>query len=153
MKSSKPILLVEDDDVDAMTTQRALKELKIANKLIRKSNGEEALEYLKDEKNAKPCIILLDLNMPRMDGFEFSKIVKTDDILKIIPVVILTTSEAKENVIDSFNVSVAGYIVKPVHYQEFVEAMKTLDMYWDLSRLPEDEQQQLSSSAASSQVN
>jgi len=146
-------LLVEDDDVDAMTTQRALKELKVVNKLIHKSNGEEALEYLRDENNTKPCIILLDLNMPRMNGFEFSKIVKNDDVLKIIPVIVLTTSEAKENVIESFSVSVAGYIVKPVHYKDFVEAMKTLDMYWDISRLPDEEQQPLLSSTASSLVN
>lgn len=146
-------MLVEDDDVDAMTTQRALKELKVVNKLIHKSNGEEALEYLRDENNTKPCIILLDLNMPRMNGFEFSKIVKNDDVLKIIPVIVLTTSEAKENVIESFSVSVAGYIVKPVHYKDFVEAMKTLDMYWDISRLPDEEQQPLLSSTASSLVN
>jgi len=142
-------LLVEDDDVDAMTTQRALNELKIANKLIRKSNGEEALEYLRNENNTKPCIILLDLNMPRMNGFEFSKIVKADDALKKIPLIVLTTSEAKENVIESFSVSVAGYIVKPVHYQEFVEAMKTIDIYWNLSRLPDEEEQPLLSRAAS----
>lgn len=142
-------MLVEDDDVDAMTTQRALNELKIANKLIRKSNGEEALEYLRNENNTKPCIILLDLNMPRMNGFEFSKIVKADDALKKIPLIVLTTSEAKENVIESFSVSVAGYIVKPVHYQEFVEAMKTIDIYWNLSRLPDEEEQPLLSRAAS----
>ena len=147
MRSSKPILLVEDDDVDAMTTQRALNELRVVNELVRKSNGEEALDYLRDENNEKPCVILLDLNMPRMNGFEFSQIAKADDVLKRIPIIVLTTSEANENVIESFGVSVAGYIVKPVHYQEFVQAMRTLDMYWNLSRLPIEEERPLPSSA------
>jgi CheY-like chemotaxis protein len=151
MRSSKPILLVEDDDVDAMTTERALNELKVTNKLVRKTNGEDALDYLKDAKSLKPCIILLDLNMPRMNGLEFSKIVKADDVLKGIPVIVLTTSEANENIVESFGSSVAGYIVKPVHYKQYVEAMKTLDMYWELSRLPDDEQQ-ISSIAKNGQV-
>lgn len=142
-------MLVEDDDVDAMTTKRALNELRIANELVRSANGEEALEYLRDEKNAKPCIILLDLNMPRMNGFEFSRIIKADEKLKRIPIIVLTTSEATENIIESFGVSVAGYIVKPVHYQEFVEAMKTLDMYWNLSRLPEEEERPLAAGVSS----
>ena len=142
-------MLVEDDDVDAMTTKRALNELRIANELVRSANGEEALEYLRDEKNAKPCIILLDLNMPRMNGFEFSRIIKADEKLKRIPIIVLTTSEATENIIESFGVSVAGYIVKPVHYHEFVEAMKTLDMYWNLSRLPEEEERPLAAGVAS----
>ena len=142
-------MLVEDDDVDAMTTKRALNELRIANELVRSANGEEALEYLRDEKNAKPCIILLDLNMPRMNGFEFSRIIKADEKLKRIPIIVLTTSEATENIIESFGVSVAGYIVKPVHYHEFVEAMKTLDMYWNLSRLPEEEERPLAAGVSS----
>jgi len=144
--SKKPILLVEDDDVDAMTTQRALNELKVTNELIHKIDGEDALEYLRDGNNRKPCIILLDLNMPRMNGFEFLKITKADTMLRKIPVVVLTTSDADEGIAESYNLGVAGYIVKPVSYQQFVEAMKTVNMYWTLSRLPDSEQQLPSSS-------
>jgi CheY-like chemotaxis protein len=134
--SRKPILLVEDDDVDAMTTRRALNELKVTNKLIHKIDGEEALEYLRGENNPRPCIILLDLNMPRMNGFELLKITKADTMLKKIPVVVFTTSDADEGIVESYNLGVAGYIVKPVSYQQFVEAMKTVNMYWTLSKLP-----------------
>jgi CheY-like chemotaxis protein len=136
MRSSKPTLLAEDDDVDAMIIQRALNELKVANKLVRKVNGEDALEYLRGEGNQKPCIILLDLNMPRMNGFEFLKKLKADDVLKKIPVVVLTISEEYEDVVESFGLGAAGYIVKAIDYKQFVEAIRTLDMYWTLSRLP-----------------
>jgi CheY-like chemotaxis protein len=134
--SRKPILLVEDDDVDAMTTRRALNELKVANELIHKIDGEEALEYLRGENNLRPCVILLDLNMPRMNGFELLKITKADTMLRKIPVIVLTTSDADEGVVESYDLGVSGYIVKPVSYQQFVEAMKVVDMYWTLSRLP-----------------
>jgi CheY-like chemotaxis protein len=136
MRNFKPILLVDDDDVDAIITQRAVNDLKITNELIRKVDGEDAIEYLKDENNCKPCVILLDLNMPRMNGFEFLKVIKADPMLKTIPVVVLTTSDVDQNILDSFNLGVAGYIVKPVDYKQFVEAMKTINMYWTLSQLP-----------------
>ena len=136
MQSYKPILLVEDDDADAIITKRALNELKVINKLVHKVDGENAIEYLRDQTNERPCVTLLDLNMPRMNGFEFLKIVKADDVLKRIPVVVLTTSDEDRNVVESFSLGVAGYIVKPVNYTRFVEAVKTLDMYWTLSRLP-----------------
>jgi CheY-like chemotaxis protein len=133
-----PILLVEDDDADAMITRQAFNELKVTNQLVHKVAGEDALEYLRDPTNKKPCVILLDLNMPRMNGFEFLKIVKADDVLKRVPVVVLTTSNEDQSVVESFSLGVAGYIVKPVNYMQFVEAMRTLDMYWTLSRSPSE---------------
>ena len=136
MRNSQPILLVEDDNVDVMTVKRALKDLKINNPLVSTSNGEEALEYLKNNDTKKPCIILLDLNMPKMNGIEFLKIAKADDTLKKIPVVVLTTSSQQQDIIDSFKLSVAGYIVKSVDYAEFTEAISTLNLYWTLSKLP-----------------
>ena len=136
MYSNNPILLVEDDDVDAMLTQRALKELNVSNELVHTLNGEDALNYLRNEENPTPCLILLDLNMPRMNGFEFLEIAKADSSIKKIPVVVLTTSDLDENVVESFNYSVGGYIVKPVDYRQFVEAIKSLNMYWTLSKLP-----------------
>lgn len=138
MNNYMPILLVEDDDVDAMITQRALNELKVTNQLVHKVDGEDALGYLRDQANKKPSIILLDLNMPRMNGFEFLKIIKADDTMKRIPVVVLTTSTDDRNVVESFNLHVAGYIIKPVNYIQFVEVMRTLYMYWTLSRLPSE---------------
>lgn len=139
MRNFKPIMLVDDDDVDAIITQRAINDLKITNELIRKVDGEDAIEYLRNENDTKPCVILLDLNMPRMNGFEFLKEVKADDALKRIPIIVLTTSDVDQNVLDSFNLGVAGYIVKPVDYKQFVEAMKMINMYWTLSQLPAQE--------------
>jgi len=139
MRSSKPILLAEDDSVDTMTVERALKELKVTNQLICTTNGQEALEYLRDESNKRPCVILLDLNMPKMNGIEFLKIAKADENLKKIPVVVLTTSEEEQDVVESFNLGVAGYIVKPTDYKKFVEAIRAIDLYWTLSELPNEE--------------
>jgi len=139
MRSSKPILLVEDDRVDTMTVKRALKDLKVTNQLICTTNGEEALEYLRDETKKKPCVILLDLNMPKMNGIEFLKIAKADDELKKIPVIVLTISREERDVVESFNLSVAGYIVKPTDYKKFVEAIRVVELYWTLSELPKGE--------------
>ncbi|MHC4170953.1 MAG: response regulator [Planctomycetota bacterium] len=136
MRHSKPILLVEDDSVDVMTVKRALKDLEVAGELIPTGDGEEALAYLKDEGNAKPCVILLDLNMPKMNGTEFLKIVKTDESLKKIPVIVLTTSNSEQDIAKSFELGAAGYMVKSVDYKKFVEIIKTIDLYWTLSKLP-----------------
>ncbi len=137
MRRSKHILLVEDDQVDAMTVKRALKEINVVNRLDIVNNGEEALAFLKDPKNYTPGIILLDLNMPRMNGIEFLKIVKKEDSLKRIPVVVLTTSKEDQDKVDSFNLGVSGYMIKPVDYKKFVEVVKTIDLYWTLSELPD----------------
>ncbi len=139
MRSSKPILLVEDDRVDTMTVRRALKDLKVTNQLICTTNGEEALEYLRDESKKKPCVILLDLNMPKMNGIEFLKIAKRKEESKRIPVIVLTTSREEQDVVESFNLSVAGYIVKPTDYKKFVEAIRVVELYWTLSELPNGE--------------
>lgn len=136
MRNLRPILLAEDDGVDAMTVKRAFGELKVNNELVRVTNGEEALEYLKTHADKKPCVILLDLNMPRMNGIEFLKAAKADDELRQIPVVVLTTSKDDRDKVESFKLSVAGYIVKPVDYKKFVEAIKVLNLYWTLSELP-----------------
>lgn len=137
MKSKKPILLVEDDRVDQITVKRALKDINVTNLLIIVSNGEEALEFLRDERNEKPSIILLDLNMPKMNGIEFLKVAKQDNLLKRIPVVVLSTSKQDQDKIESFNLGVAGYMIKPVDYIQFVDVIRTINMYWTLSELPE----------------
>jgi CheY-like chemotaxis protein len=136
MKNGNAILLVEDDMVDMMSVKRALKELKVTNPLNHVGNGEEALEFLRNPANAKPAIILLDLNMPRMNGHEFLSIIKQDEELRRIPVIVLTTSRGELDKVQSFDLGVAGYMIKPVDYQQFVEVMRTIRLYWTLSELP-----------------
>ena len=136
MRNSKPILLVEDDDLDAMTVKRALRDLKVTNQLVHTGDGEEALEYLRSEDNGKPCVVLLDLNMPKINGFEFLKIAKADERLKKIPVVVLTTSKEEQDIVESFELGVAGYMLKSVGYKKFVETIRTINLYWTLSELP-----------------
>ena len=130
------IMLVEDGEVDAVMVRRALKELHVTNPLVQSENGEEALASLRDPAQAKPCIILLDLNMPVMGGIDFLQVVKQDAALKGIPVVVLSTSDEPEDRLASFDLGVAGYIRKPVDYRQFVEAVRTVDTYWTLSELP-----------------
>jgi len=138
MKSHKPILIVEDDVVDAMTVQRSLRELQISNKVEVVENGEEALAFLQDPRQEAPCIILLDLKMPKMNGVEFLQIVKQDAKLKTIPVVVLTTSKDEHDKIQCFELGVAGYLVKPVDYQHFVEMIGVFTQYWTWSEMPND---------------
>jgi CheY-like chemotaxis protein len=136
MRDTRPILLVEDDTIDAMTVRRAFRDLKVSNPLTHVTNGEEALAYLRDPNTETPCVVLLDLNMPKMSGTEFLQVVKADAALQRIPVVVLTTSNEERDVIESFKMCVGGYIVKPVDYRKFVEAIKMIDVYWTLSELP-----------------
>ncbi len=127
-----PILLIEDDEVDAMTVRRALKDIRVTNPLVQAMHGEAGLAHLADAANPKPCLILLDLNMPTMNGFEFLRVVKQHDRWRRIPVVVLTTSHEEQDKLASFDWSVAGYMTKPVDYLKFVEAMRTIDAYWTL---------------------
>lgn len=137
MIKNKPILLVEDDMIDAMTVKRALKELNVLNKVVTVENGELALEYLHNSENETPGIILLDLNMPRMNGIEFLGVAKKDDHLKQIPVIVLTTSLEEIDRVDTFNLGVAGYMVKPIDYKQFVEVIRAIKLYWSISELPD----------------
>jgi len=138
MRSNAPILLAEDDEVDVMTIRRAFKELNVTNPLVVVGNGEEALAHLRNPEAEHPCIILLDLNMPRMGGIEFLAIVKDDSYLRRIPVIVLTSSHEERDRTASFDKSVAGYMVKPVDYQQFVEVIRTIDLYWTVSELSSD---------------
>ncbi len=137
MRSFDPILLVEDDQLDVMTLKRALKDIKATNPLHIRNNGESALEFLRDLANPKPLLILLDLNMPRMNGLEFLKIIKADVDLCKIPVVVLTTSQEEQDRLASFQLSVAGYIIKPLTYPDFVEKLLIVYQYWCLSEIPD----------------
>lgn len=137
MKNDQVVLLVEDDSIDAMTVKRALRELESPNPLHHVTDGEAALEFLRDPANPRPGLILLDINMPRMNGIEFLDHAKQDPELRTIPVVVLTTSKEDTDRFNSFSKNVAGYMVKPVDYQQFVEVMRRIRDYWMLSESPQ----------------
>lgn len=136
MEPGDIILLAEDDRIDQKSVQRAFKDLQITNPLIVVQNGEEALEFLHDSDKPIPCLILLDLRMPVMDGLECLEKIKQDDALRVIPVVILTTSEEDHDTLRSFELGAAGYMVKPVNYEKFIRVIRTISLYWTLSLTP-----------------
>lgn len=136
MKAQRPILLVEDDEVDVLTVKRALRDLRVDNELTVAGNGEEALGLLREHQRPRPALVLLDLNMPRMNGFEFLRAARDQSLLEGIPVVVLTTSRQDQDIFEGFKLNVAGYMVKPVDYRKFVEIMQAIDQYWTLSELP-----------------
>jgi len=136
MRSNRPILLVDDDNADVMTVRRALDELNVPNELIHHFDGENALKYLRKNANKVPCVILLDLNMPKMSGTDFLTAIKKDPQLRQIPVIILTISNGDTDRDKCFELCAAGYIVKPATYNGLLEAIKILDNYWTLSELP-----------------
>jgi CheY-like chemotaxis protein len=116
-----------------MTVKRALKELKVKNELVHTTDGKRALEYLTTPGNAKPCVILLDLNMPEMNGIEFLQVIKADDALKEIPVVMLAASSEEKNIVETFHLGVAGYIFKPVDAKKLDE-FKPIKLYWTIEQ-------------------
>ena len=139
------ILLVEDEPADAHLVRSALKESRVLCNLHHVFDGVEALEFLHHQGAAcaqapRPDLILLDLNMPRMNGREFLAAVKDDVELKGIPVVVLTTSDVERDVVASYHLGAAGYITKPVDMEQFIDAVRQLGNYWFvLTRLPEKE--------------
>ncbi len=131
------ILLVEDDQVDVMNVQRAFEKNKILNPLFIAGDGMQALEMLRAGRiPSERRIILLDLNMPRMNGIEFLRELRADPVHRLSPVIVLTTSNAEKDRVDAYNFNVAGYLVKPVTFVNFVEVMAALNKYWALVELP-----------------
>ena len=136
------ILLVEDDEVDVMNVKRAFQRNRITNPLYVANNGLEALEMLKGSDDKKPAIpdrrrvILLDINMPKMNGIEFLQEIRKDPVLMLTPVVVLTTSDEDQDRIEAYRLNVAGYILKPVTFINFAEVMATLNKYWTLCEIP-----------------
>jgi len=135
------ILLVEDDEVDVMNLQRAFKKNKISNPLYIAGDGLEALDMLRNNGTKAitplPQIILLDLNMPRMNGIEFLEEIRKDERLKPISVIVLTTSNEERDLVAAYNFNVAGYILKPIDFREFTQTVTTLDAYWSLMEMPQ----------------
>jgi CheY-like chemotaxis protein len=131
------VLLVEDDQVDVMNVQRAFRKNKITNPLWIAGNGVEALDKLRGgEVPLSRLLVLLDLNMPRMNGIEFLRTLRGDGELRQLPVVVLTTSDDERDRVEAYHLNVAGYIVKPVTFVNFCEAMATLNKYWSLVEMP-----------------
>jgi CheY-like chemotaxis protein len=143
MDRETAILLVEDDRLDVKTLERALARNEVTNPLHVVSNGAEALAFLRREPPfadagaaPRPGLILLDLNLPVMSGLEFLKTMRADATLCGIPTVVLSTSVRDEDVAASYRAGVAGYIQKPLEFARFVEAVRRLDLYWDLCAVP-----------------
>jgi CheY-like chemotaxis protein len=131
------ILLVEDDDVDVMNVRRAFQRAHVSNPLHVAGNGIEALEMLRgDGIPSERRLVLLDLNMPRMNGIEFLRAIRADAELRSLPVVVLTTSNDERDKVDAYNLNVAGYLLKPVTFTDFVDLMAALNKYWMLVEMP-----------------
>jgi chemotaxis family two-component system response regulator Rcp1 len=135
------ILLVEDNPSDVLLTQIAMKECKIANKLHLAHDGEVAMEFLRRQGQhrsaPRPDLVLLDLNLPRMDGRELLREMKSDPALRAIPVVVLTTSDAETDVVRSYDLHANAYITKPLGMEQFLRVVKGIDDFWfGIVRLP-----------------
>jgi CheY-like chemotaxis protein len=138
------ILMAEDDPDDRLLTKEALEESRLANKLYFVEDGEELMEYLchqgrytDNEAAPSPGVILLDLNMPRKDGREALKEIKENSNLRRIPVIVLTTSKAEEDILRSYDLGVSGYITKPVNLEQLVEVIQMIGKYWfEIVELP-----------------
>lgn len=129
------ILLVEDDLVDVMNVKRAFAKNNIKNELFVAGNGVEALEMLHDMIVPLPRIIILDINMPKMNGIEFLKNLRETDTLKNISVFVMTTSNEDSDKIDAYNLNVAGYILKPLSFENFISSVATLKDFWQLCEM------------------
>lgn len=130
-------LLVDDDDIDVMTVQRAFERSRITNPLHVANNGLQGLERLRDGSIASARrLVLLDLNMPRMNGIEFLRELRQDPQLRATPVVVLTTSDEERDKVEAYELGVAGYLLKPLTFVDFVELMATLNKYWTLVEMP-----------------
>ncbi|GIQ61256.1 MULTISPECIES: response regulator [Flavobacterium] len=134
MAKSLNILLIEDDVIEVMKFNRVLKSLELNHRIIEADNGEEAVNVLK-MKEIIPDIIVLDLNMPKLNGIEFLTILKADDVLKYIPAIILTTSNNHRDVMECYKIGIAGYVLKPLKYEDYVDRIKKLLDYWSTNEL------------------
>lgn len=136
MNGLRKILLVEDNPKDVELTLEALAEYNFANRIVVVNDGVEAMEYLRYEgkyrqrKRGSPAVILLDIKMPRMDGIEVLKAIRGDDKLKMLPVVILTSSREEPDLKQCYELGVNAYVVKPVDFKDFIDAAKQVGVFW-----------------------
>jgi CheY-like chemotaxis protein len=136
------ILMVEDDPKDVELTLTALEEYNLANEVVVTRDGEQALDYLycrgeyKSRSSGHPAVLLLDLKLPKVDGLEVLKQIKSDEELRMIPVVVLTSSKEEKDMVASYKLGVNAYVVKPVDFHEFVNAIKELGIFWAIINEP-----------------
>lgn len=135
-KGEVTLLLVEDDEVDAMTVKRGLSKHKIANPLVRARNGLEAISIMESEEVPSPYVVLLDLQMPKMSGLEFLKNIREKEAFKKTVVFVLTTSKDEEDILTSYEFNVAGYFIKDEVGANFTKVIEMLDGYWKIVQLP-----------------
>jgi len=128
------ILLIEDDMIEVMKLNRTVSKLNLNHNIIEANNGEEALQIL-EHKDTLPDIILLDLNMPKINGIEFLRILKADPVLKYLPTVILTTSNNQKDLLECYKIGVSGYVLKPLKYEDYVYKIERLLAYWSINEL------------------
>lgn len=127
------ILFIEDDMIETMKLQRAISKLPTKHQIIEAKNGEEAIQKLQEQP--LPDLVLLDLNMPRMSGIEFLTYLKGNDKLCYLPTVILTTSENRSDLLTCFEIGIAGYVIKPLKYEDYEEKLRRVFEYWEISEL------------------
>jgi CheY-like chemotaxis protein len=150
----KHVLVVDDSPRDTELTVNALETYRLTNKVTALRDGAEALDYLyrrgefAGRTDAQPAVILLDLKMPKVDGIEVLRQIKGDPLLKMIPVVVMTSSREEQDVLKSYQLGVNAYVVKPVQFQEFVEAVKQLGMFWAILNEPPPDSPHRSDGAA-----
>jgi CheY-like chemotaxis protein len=139
----RTILLADDNPKDVELTLEAMADNNLANQVIVVKDGVEALEYLRregkyqDYNEGNPCVILLDIKMPRMDGIEVLRHIRSDNQLKRIPVIVLSSSREEKDLFDAYELGVNGYVVKPVNFQKFIDAVKQIGSFWAvLNELP-----------------
>ncbi|GGG14280.1 response regulator [Dokdonia pacifica] len=134
MSNLLDVLLIEDDTIEIMKLNRTISSLNLNHNIIEANNGEEALSILK-EGNSLPDIILLDLNMPKINGIEFLKILKSDPSLKYLPTIVLTTSNNRKDLLECYKIGIAGYVLKPLKYDDYVSKIEKLLAYWSVNEL------------------
>jgi CheY-like chemotaxis protein len=142
MNELKPILLVEDNELDIELTLEAFQENRLANSVYVVRDGEEALDYLfrkgryASRPEGSPIVVLLDLKMPKVTGLEVLRQLKSDPRLRVIPVVMVTTSKEEQDLVESYNLGVNAYVIKPIVFPEFVAAIRNLGTFWALLNQP-----------------
>ena len=142
MTDLKSILLAEDNPNDVELTLEALAQHNLANEVIVVENGAEALDYLycrgkyQDRSSGNPAVVLLDIKMPKVDGLEVLRIIKSDAALKAVPVVLLTSSREDRDLIEGYELGVNAYVVKPVNFMEFIDSVKQLGVFWAIVNEP-----------------